>query len=187
MKRIISALLVFIFALTSSSSAFAMVVLHELVDVTTPTSKYVYVVRATLEDTSMPGYLTLSVSSTPQVMHDYLEIFKNTYGKAAKIPKFSKFIPGAKLFNYAPYIMKMVDRMCVTCYMRLNDTQTGEVIWDGQWIEEDGDDCPFTDGKVIYLGNDHPAYDLYFKSPNSISFTFIQLSIAENIVWTNPS
>lgn len=183
MKKLISLILTIM--LLTSSAAFAMDVLDEHIDVTTPTNKYVYVGRATLIDPSKPGYLILSLSASSDAFHTMLDLLDNTYGSATNIPGLSDFLPGSEYIDLAKWGMDFVDSG-VKCYMKICDPETGASLWDGTWLAEDGKDRPFKDGKVIYLGNDHAAYDLYFKSPSVIAHSFVRLGIAENVSWTNP-
>lgn len=159
-------------------------ILNERVDVTSPTRSYIKVGTATLQDPNKDGYLILSLYSGPDASYALVDIFKNTYGSVSNIPGLGEHLPGSEYLDVADWGLNFVSGD-LHVYVQLRDPQTEEIIWDGTWKNENGEDCPFYDGKIIRLGCDHPAYEIWIKNWTVVGHTFAMLDIADNITWSS--
>lgn len=183
MKRVLA--LIFCLMTLISLPAFAMDITNELTDISWPVKQYRKVGTATLQDQGRDGYLILSLSASPDAVHTVLDMLDNTYGSITNVPGLSDYLPGGDYIDMAKWGIQFVDST-VECYMQLRDPHDGHIIWDGTWEDEKGNDYPFHDGKIIRLGNDHPAYEVWLKAKSGIGYTFARLTIADNVAWTNP-
>ena len=93
MKKLFSSILIFFFIVSLIASALAINILNEHVDVTTPTNKYDYVGRATLDrqnEAGIPYPFTVSISG--RIPHN-ADLLYNTYGSITNIPGLSGVSP----------------------------------------------------------------------------------------------
>ena len=180
MKRIIA---VFLFLIVFCCACAQADILTNRVDVTSPTRSYIKVGTATLTDPNRNGYLILSLYSGSDASYALLDIFKNTYGSVSDIPGLSDYLPGSEYLDIANWGLNFVSKD-LHVYVQMRDPKTGEIIWDGTWKNDKEEDCPFYDGKIIELGCDHPAYEIWIKNWTVMGHTFAKLDIAENITWS---
>lgn len=175
MKKIFSAALILTFCiLYFSASAYAVDALNERTSVNP--FEFEKFGTATLVDLGKEGgTMILSASSSPDATYQILNIFQNTYCKVADLPVIGSLLPGCEYVEFADGALKYVDSG-VKVLMLLKDPATGEVIGDSNGYT-------MSDGQAIWLGNDHNAYEIWFKQTGPMNYAFVRLAIGDNVVW----
>lgn len=120
------------------------------------------------------GAIVLTASSSPDATYQLFDILKNTYCRAADLPVLGDFLPGCDCVDFANGFLHYVDSN-VKVYMLLKDPSTGAVIGNPNGYV-------MRDGQVIWLGNDHAAYEIWFKTYGSAP-SFVRLKLADNVQW----
>ena len=125
---------------------------------------------AYLTDPSQNGYILLSVSSSPDITEQFLGQL-DLFCSAADYLNISDFVPGCSFVDFAGKFYKYVSKG-MQVDLEYRDPSSGAVIWPGT----------LEDGSIMYLGNDHPAYEIWIKC-HGLSYPWVKLIMLDNITW----
>lgn len=175
MKKFFSIVIIVALVLCAGvSPAYAMNALNEREPV--GALDYLKFGTATLNDLQREGgTIVLTVSSSPDATYTLFDAIQNTYCKASNLPVIGDLLPGCEYVDFGEDFLHYVDNG-MEVRMLLKEPGTGSII---------GDPNGYTmkDGQVIWLGNDHAAYEIWFRQKNSMSFAFVRLALGDNVSW----